>query len=371
MIRYLVIIISCFFSQVAYTQTLPANWPAHYPDWWYHADPSKRVVDETKLDEQDNYAPINQGQLLHLASMGILELDEQLAPIGGAGFTVDDFRDLGISPAYYAPVTLGQAKFVSSKFMDRFRAIGYGPGAPGWPATLVLNDTSAGVTDNSPHYPWLNDQTPANFTIVNLGQAKHLFSWDASVWATTVDWSSIDADGDGLGDVWEMQHGFSVFDDGSGNPDNGPAGDPDGDGLTNIQEFDIAQLYTDPAAPDVMDPHASDSDRDGRSDAVEIAEGTDPTDYYNLASATHKKTPVIQVISGDEQLATVGQPLANSITIRVTALEDGSVLQDAPVRVDPKIFGALVGMQPDGSDFTDVIVLYTDASGNATFYAQP
>ncbi len=46
---------------------------------------------------------------------------------------------------------------------------------------------------------------------------------------------SLDSDGDGLPDVWEILHGLNPF---VGADQDGPDGDPDGDGLTNMQEYD-------------------------------------------------------------------------------------------------------------------------------------
>lgn len=58
-----------------------------------------------------------------------------------------------------------------------------------------------------------------------------------------------DGDFDGLCDDWEDVFDLSTTDDGSGNPDNGPTGDPDGDGLSNRSE---ETLLTDPQ--DAQDP---------------------------------------------------------------------------------------------------------------------
>ncbi|MDR2982819.1 MAG: PIG-L family deacetylase, partial [Puniceicoccales bacterium] len=48
---------------------------------------------------------------------------------------------------------------------------------------------------------------------------------------------TLDSDGDGLPDYWELMYGLDPYDDGSINVRNGPDGDPDNDGLTNSEEF--------------------------------------------------------------------------------------------------------------------------------------
>jgi hypothetical protein len=45
---------------------------------------------------------------------------------------------------------------------------------------------------------------------------------------------SVDSDGDGLPDEWELAHGLDPFDP---TGDNGALGDPDHDGMTNLQEY--------------------------------------------------------------------------------------------------------------------------------------
>lgn len=166
---------------------LPGNWPSEYPVWWYDADPAESLIDTSKLSEPQNDSILLQGQLLWMADRGIAELDQQLAPIGGAGFTLGDLRDSSRQADYDAVVVLGQLKLVASKFMDRFAEIGFQPGEAGWPSTLLLDDTTPGVTDNSSYYPWLDDRGPQNLQPALLGQAKHLFSWDISQWASAID----------------------------------------------------------------------------------------------------------------------------------------------------------------------------------------
>jgi hypothetical protein len=77
--------------------------------------------------------------------------------------------------------------------------------------------------------------------------------------------TSSDSDGDGMSDLWEIQHGLAAND-----PTNTTT-DIDGDGLTNLQE---SQLHTDPLSPD-------DTDNDGMWDGYEVTHSLarlDPND---------------------------------------------------------------------------------------------
>jgi hypothetical protein len=82
--------------------------------------------------------------------------------------------------------------------------------------------------------------------------------------------NSTDTDGDGLLDNWEVVNGLDPLDGGAGSADEGASGDPDGDGLTNIAESAAG-----------TDPLDADTDGDGLSDGDEVnraAGATDPTD---------------------------------------------------------------------------------------------
>ena len=71
--------------------------------------------------------------------------------------------------------------------------------------------------------------------------------------------NNADTDGDGLTDGWEIAHDLDPNDDGTIDPDNGPAGDPDTDGLTNAAELARG-----------THPSKRDSDGDGVSDWDEV-----------------------------------------------------------------------------------------------------
>lgn len=103
------------------------------------------------------------------------------------------------------------------------------------------------------------------------------------------DYSTIDSDGDGLPDWWEIAHGL---DPNSSEGLDGAYGDPDGDGLDNYAEY---QAQTNPQAYDTDSDGYSDyfsradgssltygelyDDSDGMDNSWEMAHGLDPNRY--------------------------------------------------------------------------------------------
>ncbi|MEI7900704.1 MAG: RHS repeat-associated core domain-containing protein [bacterium] len=133
---------------------------------------------------------------------------------GGAGF-VPVFTNAGNN---YAAVTVGQLKETARPFYDRLGLAG--------------------------HYPWSEGGASNDYAIANIGQAKHLFSFDLQ---------SLDSDQDGMPDTWEIANGYNPGDASDAAPD------ADGDGLTNREEY---ALRTDPRNPD--------TDSDGLDDCEEV-----------------------------------------------------------------------------------------------------
>ena len=250
----LVLTASCLSADIAPGEP---GWPASYPVWWYRAeDPARGVIDATRLSRaQDNAALLNQGQLWNLAAQGIEELETQLAPIGGADFTLSDLSN-GQRPHYYAAVNIGQLKHAASQFFDRFAAIGFVPGSSGWPGTPSL--------DSGTGYPWASNISPDNLRPANIGQAKQLWSWDLRGWI------GADDDADGLPDWWERYQMGSL--------------DYDASHQQLEQGLSLAEAYAHHLNPNLLD-----SDFDGFTDRTELDWGWDPGHNQGASDAAQTR----------------------------------------------------------------------------------
>ena len=196
-----------------------------------------------------------------------LGLNKQLWPVGGAGFSIGDLRDSGKTPAYWAPVAIGQLKYTVSKFYDRFAEVGYQPGAAGWNPDIVLDQ---GPGDNSPRYPWRDQQTAENLSVALIGQAKFLFSWDLAAWV-------------------QRQNPFIDKDT-----------DEDDDALPDDFEQFIISADLKDALIAIEDVHPGDDfDGDGLSNLAEYQQGSDPRDYFSQGAAFI--IPAIEILSGNHQ----------------------------------------------------------------------
>ncbi|MCC6224871.1 MAG: hypothetical protein IT195_00515 [Microthrixaceae bacterium] len=218
---------------------LVATLRAQVPDWWLE----RGLVSTNAPVSTNDFAPANLGQLKHAASVAAQELEATIP--GGAGTEilsmVAAWTNDTANAADYAPLNLGQLKATAKPFYDRIIASG------GW----------------TNGYPWTTNTVAddADFAPANLGQLKFAFAFDPA---------AFDADGDGMPDAWEIEHGLDP-----GNPDT------DGDGL---------------------------------------ADGDDPLPGGQLA------VPVrLDVVGGNNQYGPAGVPLENPLEVRASAPGGGPI----------------------------------------------
>lgn len=207
----------------------PIQSPAD-PAWW-----QSRGVLDTNSSVAD-YAPVVLGQLKWMATNAYDEVQSNYPAGAGADITalIAGFSNT----SNYCPANVGQLKYVAKFFYDRLT-----PGS---------------------NYPWTASTTDdVDNAIATIGQLKNLFSFDLTT----------DADSDGLPDWWETIYW------GSTTNQNG-SGDADSDGLSNSNEYCYA---TSPVNPDM--------DNDGINDGTEVENRTDPTNSDTNAPVVEITVP--------------------------------------------------------------------------------
>lgn len=170
-----------------------------YPQWWldYGVVPSQSPAapGEANYDPAiyntwvaDNYAVANLGQAKNLASAARASM-EVIAP-GSSGSSIQNMVDaFSTAPEdNYVPLTIGQLKALSAPFYDQMHSLNI---------PVVLSN---GTVVTSGNYPWVQNVSPENLALANLGQLKHLFAFDinSSNWV-----DGTDSDNDGIPDWWE------------------------------------------------------------------------------------------------------------------------------------------------------------------------
>lgn len=169
---------------------------ADYPAWWTNS--AHPVI--TNVVVTNDFAAVNAGQLKWFATNAYDELNTKLA--GGAGTAVCALVTGLANSNNFVAINLGQLKAVTALFYDRLIDAGY---------------TNA--------YPWTASTSAVNdFAMANIGQLKHLFSFDLSR----------DTDGDGLADWVETGTGIYISPFNTGTNPN--SADSDGDGINDGAE---------------------------------------------------------------------------------------------------------------------------------------
>lgn len=207
-----------FVAVVARAQT-----PA-LPAWW------STPVGVLDGQPTDNWAVANVGQLKHVATQAKAHLDAKLnltnVDWDEAYSNVSPFPfPVGASIDNYAPLNIGQLKFVASGFYHVIYQKASGYNVLG--RFVSMGVPASSISGSGPYYPWSSATgLGENWSPVTIGQLKAVFSFDLSDYAG--DPPGADSDGNGLADAWELQYFGQLGAD--------PQADPDGDGLTNAQE---------------------------------------------------------------------------------------------------------------------------------------
>lgn len=183
------------------------------PDWWT-ASGTAIVDPQAPANDPDNYAPVNLGQLKHVALQAQEHLDQNLP--GGAGFSISDQWADGVPvEENYTPINVGQLKAIVKPFYDRIYIAGY---------DLRGNLINRGYPQEwGFNYPW-DSSVPVseNYAPANIGQLKMVFSFDVDGY----DWSLLDTDGSGIPDWWVTAYGVQQAD-----------ADADDDAFSNLAKF--------------------------------------------------------------------------------------------------------------------------------------
>jgi hypothetical protein len=309
---------------------IPANKPAAYPDWWFEKDiiSTNSVVTNvppiwpSDYRPADDFAALNQGQIKFMATNAYSEMRLRLpaatwtnAPglaLEGLVSTNLTMNAPGADP--YAAVNHGQLKHLAKHFYDVLNAAGYTAGQGFAPTPWT-----------SGAYPWSGSLVPSDhYAAANLGQAKHLFSFDLATWL------ALDSDNDGLPDVIERR----------------------------IIDFDLTDAFV--TLADVDPEH--DFDLDGRSNAEEYNNGvnsTDPTLFFNGDTSQVR----LQVVGGLVQNRIPNSVARMPLELHVATL-DGQPIANAPVTLRANGSGYRFST-PSGA-FVENLTLRTDARGLVT-----
>lgn len=171
------------------------------PAWWNDSAAQTKIW-ATTPQNTENWAPINVGQLKHVAVRAQAYLHERLQPMGGAGTAINTlcstFTSAGVLPENDAPANVGQLKYVAKLFYDRLYAVGLN-----W-----QTGEYGAASQKYPWTPWQDSIHPENGSPANVGQLKNLFAFTIS---DNFKSTLADSNSDGIPDYWMRHYGEGMI----------------------------------------------------------------------------------------------------------------------------------------------------------------
>ena len=162
---------------------------ASSPSWWSH--PVYGILDSSQTP--DNWAPVNAGQLKHVATQAKAYFDADFP--GGAGAQINALVagfSPGVDPENFAPVNIGQLKNVAKVFYDRMGAASSPYREVVSTQLLLLGADPTTMSNNYPTYPWGSSSSSENWHPANIGQLKLVFGFDFSVMESLIGMDPLD-----------------------------------------------------------------------------------------------------------------------------------------------------------------------------------
>jgi hypothetical protein len=185
-----------------------------------------------------------------------------------------------------------------------------------------------------------------------------------------------DSDGDGMPDLWELQHGLNPF-----NPDDAglPSVNPWAHGLTNLQVYQNPSVLNANNYSTIGDGipdwwrvkyfgtttnsascASCDPDGDGLTNLQEYNGTNDPLDYYNGV------LPQLSIVSGNDQTWLTNRFLPQPLVVSVIGT-NGAALTNAPVTFAVSLGSGLMATSTNATPMISLI-LRTDTNGYAAAY---